>query len=100
MEIKYGVTGKGMKALVMTIADIMLAEAIYKGVLTCNYEVDYFTIDKSGTLIFDDLVDSGEVEQLIMQLAAKGFVTEWAEPKKDIVDNGFSVRGFYGTVTE
>ena len=50
MEIKYGVTGKDRKALVMAIAEITGADAIYKGVPTCNYEVDYFTIDKSGTL--------------------------------------------------
>lgn len=62
MEIKYGVTGKDRKALVMAIAEITGAHAIYKGVPTCNYEVDYFTVDKTGTLFFDDLADSEEVE--------------------------------------
>lgn len=51
MEIKYRVTGKDRKALVMAIAEITGADVIYKGVPTCNYEVDYFTIDKFGTLI-------------------------------------------------
>ncbi|MBO5238213.1 MAG: hypothetical protein J6B50_05520 [Lachnospiraceae bacterium] len=46
MEIKYGVTGKDRKALVITIAEITKSDAIYKGVPTCNYEVDYFTVDK------------------------------------------------------
>ena len=32
MEIKYGVTGKDRKALVMAIAEITGADAIYKGV--------------------------------------------------------------------
>ena len=54
MEIKYAVTGKDRKALVMAIAEITGADAIYKGVPTCNYEVDYFTVDKTGTLFFDD----------------------------------------------
>ena len=74
MEIKYGVTGKDRKALVMAIADITGADAIYKGVPTCNYEVDYFTVDKIGTLFFDDLADCEEVEHLLEELAKRGFV--------------------------
>ena len=91
MEIKYGVTGKDRKALVMAIAEITGADAIYKGVPTCNYEVDYFTIDKSGTLIFDDSADSEEVEHLLEELANQGFVAEQAESEGKTIDNGFSV---------
>ena len=29
---------------------------------TCNYEIDYFTVTKDGTLLFDDCADSEEVE--------------------------------------
>lgn len=82
MEIKYGVTGKDRKALVMAIAEIIGAEAIYKGVPTCSYEVDYFTVDKSGTLIFDDSADSEEVEQLTEELVIRGFVGEQEEPER------------------
>ena len=91
MEIKYGVTGKDRKALVMAIAEITEADAIYKGVPTCNYEVDYFMIDKSGTLIFDDAADSEEIEHLLETLEEKGFVGEQVEPERDIIDNEFSV---------
>ena len=91
MEIKYGVTGKDRKALVMAIAEITGADAIYKGVPTCNYEVDYFTIDRSGTLIFDDSADSEEVEHLLEELATQGFVAEQTESDQEIVDNGFSI---------
>ena len=91
MEIKYGVTGKDRKALVSAIAEIIGAKAIYKGVPTCNYEVDYFTIDKSGTLIFDDSADSEEVDHLLEELANQGFVAEQAESEGKTIDNGFSV---------
>ena len=91
MEIKYGVTGKDRKVLVSAIAEITGADAIYKGVPTCNYEVDYFTIDKSGTLIFDDSADSEEVEHLLEELATQGFVAEQAESEGETIDNGFSV---------
>lgn len=91
MEIKYEVSGKERKALVETIAEITGADAIYKGVPTCNYEVDYFTIDKSGTLIFDDSADSEEVGHLLEELATQGFVAEQAESEGETIDNGFSV---------
>ena len=74
MEIRYGVTGKDRKALVTAIAEITGADAIYKGVPTCSYEVNYFTVDKAGTLFLDDSVDSEEVERLLEELAKRGFV--------------------------
>ena len=91
MEIKYGVTGKDRKALVSAIAEIIGAKAIYKGVPTCSYEVDYFTVDKAGTLFFDDSADSEEVEHLLEELATQGFVAEQTESDQEIVDNGFSI---------
>lgn len=86
MEIEYGVTGKDRKALVMAIAEITGADAIYKGVPTCNYEIDYFMVDKTGTLFFDDLADSEEVEHLLEELAKRGFVGQQEgleEPEQD-----------------
>ena len=91
MEIKYGVTGKDRKALVSAIAEIIGAKAIYKGVPTCSYEVDYFTVDKAGTLFFDDSADSEEVEHLLEEKATQGFVAEQTESDQEIVDNGFSI---------
>ena len=91
MEIKYGVTGKQRKAMVMAIAEIIGADAIYKGVPTCNYEVDYFTIDRSGALLFDDSADGEEVEHLIEELANRGFVGEQGATEGEDTDCGFEV---------
>ena len=85
MEIMYNRTGKERKELVMAIAEITGAEAIYKGVPTCNYEVDYFTINKNGTLSFDDSADSEEVEQLIEALLERGFEAE-------VIDESFETQ--------
>ena len=71
MEIKYGLTGNDRKALVMAIAEITGADAIYKGVPTCNYEVGYFMIDKFGTLIFDDSADSEKWSSCLKTLRIK-----------------------------
>ena len=57
MEIRYNVTGAKRKELVKVIADTTGARAEYKFMPTCNYEIDYFTVTKDGTLLFDDRAD-------------------------------------------
>lgn len=76
MEIRFNKTGKERKELVHAIAEIIGAQAIYKGVPSCNYEVDYYTINREGTLTFDDSADSSEVEYLVEQLLERGFEAE------------------------
>ncbi len=50
MEIRYNVTGAKRKELVKVIANATGARAEYKFMPTCNYEIDYFTVTKDGTL--------------------------------------------------
>ena len=64
------------KALVKAISDITGAKAVYKYMPTCAYEIDYFTVTKEGNLEFDDRADSEEVENLLEELAQKGFISE------------------------
>lgn len=73
MEIRYNVTGAKRKELVKVIADTTGAKAEYKFMPTCNYEIDYFTVTKDGTLLFDDRADSEEVEQVLEAIATAGF---------------------------
>ena len=49
---------------------------------TCNYEIDYFTVTKDGTLLFDDRADSEEVEQVLETIAAAGFECEAHDGEK------------------
>lgn len=79
MEIRYNVTGAKRKELVKVIANATGARAEYKFMPTCNYEIDYFTVTKNGTLEFDDRADSEEVENLLEQLADRGIVAAPAE---------------------
>lgn len=82
MEIRYNVTGAKRKELVKVIADATGARAEYKFMPTCNYEIDYFTVTKDGTLLFDDRADSEEVEQVLETLAAAGFECEAHDGEK------------------
>jgi len=76
MTVKYNVTGSRRKELVLTIANWTGCEAKYLGAPTFAYEVDYFTIDKNGTLIFDDRADSEVIERLLEMLYDNGFEAE------------------------
>lgn len=83
MEIRYNVTGDRRKALVKVISDTTGARAIYKFMPTCNYEIDYFTVTKDGTLLFDDRSDTEEVEKVLEAIAAAGFDYEPAAETED-----------------
>ncbi|MBR1633561.1 MAG: virulence protein [Lachnospiraceae bacterium] len=76
MEIRYNVTGARRKELVKVISDTTGAKAEYKFMPTCNYEIDYFTVTKDGTILFDDRADSEEIEQVLEAIAAAGFECE------------------------
>ena len=82
MEIRYNVTGAKRKELVKVIADATGARAEYNFMPTCNYEIDYFTVTKDGTLLFDDRADSEEVEQVLETIAAAGFECEAHDGEK------------------
>ena len=76
MEVRYNVTGAKRKELVKVIANATGARAEYKFMPTCNYEIDYFTVTKDGTLLFDDRADSEEVERVLEAISAAGFECE------------------------
>lgn len=76
MEIKFNVTGAKRKELVTVMGEILEVKPKYLGMPTTAYEVDYFTVDKVGTVSFDDRADNEEVENLLDSLAEKGFVAE------------------------
>ena len=73
MRINYNVTGEERKALVKVISETTGANAVYKFMPTCAYEIDYFTVTRDGVLEFDDCADSEEVEAVLTALADAGF---------------------------
>lgn len=79
MELKYNVTGAKRKELVNLIANFTGCNARYLGAPSFAYEVDYFTIDRNGTVSFDDRADSEVIERLIEMLYDNSFVAESAD---------------------
>lgn len=73
MTITIHAQGAERKRLVQTISDWLGAPAKYCGAPTFNYEVDYFTIDRNGSLSFDDSTDSEVIERLLQHIYDEGF---------------------------
>ena len=86
MRIEFNRTGAERKALVKAISEITGTAAVYKYVPTCAYEIDYFAVTKDGALEFDDRADSEEIENLMEQLAERGFTA--AEMPDTAADSG------------
>lgn len=81
MTIKFNCTGSERKRLVEAIVLATVAKPKYLGAPSFAYEVDYFTIDKNGTLTFDDSADSEEIESLLESLSKQGFTAESDAPE-------------------
>ena len=73
MTITIHAQGAERKRLVQTISDWLGVPAKYCGAPTFNYEVDYFTIDRNGSLSFDDRADSEVIERLLEHIYDEGF---------------------------
>ncbi len=73
MTIKINAQGQERKRLVACISDWMGIPAKYCGAPTFNYEVDYITVDKTGSLEFDDRADSEAIERLLQHIYDEGF---------------------------
>lgn len=82
MELNYNCTGNDRKRLAKAISEITGAPAQYLYAPSFAYQVDYFTIDRNGSVSFDDRADSEEIENLIEQLAALGFMAESKEAEE------------------
>ena len=97
MEVKYNLTGARRKELAQTVSEIADWPVTYKGAPTFAYEIGDFTIDKDGTLIFDDVTDSELVGKLIEGLEQRGFRFE--EPSDSLVIE-MPLEGFTDTALE
>lgn len=73
MTITIHAQGAERKRLVQTISDWLGVPAKYCGAPSFNYEVDYFTIDRNGSLSFDDRADSEVIERLLEHIYDEGF---------------------------
>lgn len=73
MTITINAQDAERKRLVQTVSNWLGVPAKYCGAPTFNYEVDSFTIDRNGSLSFDDRADSEVIERLLQHIHDEGF---------------------------
>ena len=90
MTIKINAQGAERKRLVETLSDWLDIPAKYCGAPSFNYEVDYFTIDRNGSLSFDDCADSEVIERLLQHIYDEGFDIDQSRNEED--DDSYGIR--------
>ena len=73
MTITINAQGPERKRLVQCISQWLGCEPNYLGAPTFSYQVDFFTIEKNGSLTFDDAADSEVIERLLQHIYDEGF---------------------------
>ena len=76
-KIKFIVTKEERKALVKVISEFIGWKPVYKGAPGFEFVVGNYTIDRYGTLIYDERVHEADAQRLLAKLFEEGFVREW-----------------------
>ena len=73
MTITINAQGSERKRLVQCISQWLDCEQNYLGAPTFSYQVGFLTIEKNGSLTFDDTADSEVIERLLQHIYDEGF---------------------------
>lgn len=73
MKLHYNVSGDERKALVGIISETIGMKPVYMRMPTCNYVISNITVEKDGTMVWDERTDQDTIEAVIIALAAAGF---------------------------
>lgn len=88
--LDFNVTGADRKRLVQALAEYTGADAKYLGAPSFAYEVDTFTVDRSGVVSFEERMASEDIEGLLATLADAGFVSQVSNLGCEDEENGES----------
>ena len=83
MTITINAQGSERKRLVQCISQWLGCEPNYLGAPSFAYQVDYFIIEKNGSLTFDDAADSEVIEQLLQHIYDEGFDIDQSHTQDD-----------------
>lgn len=93
MTITINAQGAERKRLVKTIAEWLGEDVHYCGAPTFAYEIGRFTVEKSGSLTFSDMLDSEVVERLLEHIYDEGFDIDQSHTEEDDTDSTNNVIG-------
>ena len=73
MRASYNVTGSERKDLVGIIGDTVGMKPVYKFMPTCAYVISNITVEKDGTVVWDERTDEETIRRVKEALTAAGF---------------------------
>lgn len=76
MKKNYNVQGKDRKSMAQLIGSWLNTEVKYAGIPTYAYRIGEFTVDRNGSLEFNDGLDQETVSGLLEHLEANGYHSE------------------------
>ena len=76
MKANFNVTGTTRKELVGIIGNTVGMKPVYKFMPTCAYVISNITVEKDGTMVWDERTDADTIEKVMAALAAAGFTAE------------------------
>ena len=80
MIVHYGASGAERKRLAEVVAKEIGVDARYLGAPSFSYQMDYFTVDREGALVFDDEFAGDESERVFNAIADAGFIPMEEDP--------------------
>lgn len=83
MRVEFNRTGAERKALITAISEILGTKAKYMGMPTTAYDFGGLIVDKTGALEFEENIFPKDIEELLQQLADRGFAYESKEVSED-----------------
>lgn len=72
-ELHYNVTGQDRKELVGIVSKVVGMKAVYQFMPTCAFVISNITVEKDGTMVWDERTDQDTIEAVIIALAVAGF---------------------------
>ena len=76
MKANFNVTGNTRKELVGIIGNTVGMKPVYKFMPTCAYVINNITVEKDGTMVWDERTDDTTIQKVMETLAAAGFTAE------------------------
>ena len=76
MKANYNVAGAARKEMVEIIGETVGVKPIYKFMPTCAYVIDNITVEKDGTMVWDERTNDDTIHKVMDALASAGFTAE------------------------
>lgn len=82
MKVNFNVTGPARKELAQRIGEKVGMKPVYKGMPSAAYAINNYTLNKDGSLEWDERTAASDAELLIEKLVEEGYEVEVLKPQE------------------